>query len=118
MLRYDCAYILGVFQEAATPEKALDVLQEFLKDTEIKIYAGGSSGLQGGGEGNKGSGAGFQERGAGDGRIMAVDALTRVGVERLARRPDIVAQLRALHSDPRTLPNLKAGLDKLVPQLK
>ncbi len=119
MLRYDCAYILGVFQEAATPEKALDVLLEFLKDPEIKIYAGGSSGLQGGGgERKQEAGKGFKETGVDDGRIMAVDALTRVGVERLGRRLDIVAQLRALHNDPRTLANLKKGLDKLVPELK
>ncbi len=107
MLRYDIAYILGVFQVAATPERALDVLLEFLKDPEIKIYAGLS---------RKGTQA--EERGADDGPIMAVDALSRVGVKRLARRPDIVAQLRALHNDPRTLANLKKGLDKLVPQLK
>jgi hypothetical protein len=118
MVRYDCAYLLGMFQEAATPEKTLDVLLEFLKDPEIKIYDGVTGGPARLKEGENPNAKDTQEVGKDDGRIMAVDALARVGAERLARRPDIVAQLRALHSDPRTLGTLKLGLDKFVPQLE
>src|SRR5262249_17798089 len=41
MLRYDSAYLLGMFLEAKVDNKALDVLGDFLKDTEFKLYQGG-----------------------------------------------------------------------------
>jgi HEAT repeat protein len=117
MLRYDSAYILGMFLESKAPEKALDVLGEFLKDREIKIYvnvdAKGQPIYEGPGKQPR-----TQEVGKGDGRIMAVDALYQIGVERVAKRPDLVQQLRALHADPATLPNLRAGLKKLMPLLE
>jgi hypothetical protein len=102
------------FLEAKAPEKALDVLGEFLKDKEIKIYAG----TTGGGEGTKGTKTKVTDVFVGDGRIMAVDALSVVGPERVANRPDLVAQLRALNADPNTLPNLRKGLEKFMPQLE
>jgi HEAT repeat protein len=115
MLRYDSAYLLGMFLEAKVPEKALDVLGEFLKDKEIKIYAGTGGTVQGTGEGKKEGKGKITDEGIGDGRIMAVDALYQVGAEKVITRPDIVAQLRALNADPNTLPNLRAGLKKLMP---
>jgi HEAT repeat protein len=118
MLRYDSAYLLGMFLEAKAPEKALDVLGEFLKDKEIKIYGGTTGGGQGAGEGTKDTKTKVADVGVGDGRIMAVDALSVVGPERVATRPDLVAQLRALNADPNTLPNLRKGLEKLMPQLE
>ncbi len=99
MLRYDSAYLLAMFAAAKAPEKALDVLLEFLKDSSIKIYVGGGK-LRG------------------DGRAMAVDALSSIGPERVARRPQLVAQLRALNADQNTLPNLREQLQSLMPQLE
>ena len=117
MLRYDCAYLMSMFQGAKVPNKAMDVLFEFLKDTEIKIYAGGTGS---GGTVSEGGGAkaGFNEKGVGDGRVMAVDALLQIGAERVKTRPDIVQQLRALDSNPNTAANLRKSLKELMPKLK
>jgi HEAT repeat protein len=118
MLRYDCAYLLGMFQGPAAPEKALDVLLTVLKDPEIKLYAGGAGGPAGRREGDQPGGKGFEEKGVDDGRIMAVDALAKIGAARVVGRPEIVAQLRALHSDPKTLFNLAKGLKEFLPEVE
>jgi hypothetical protein len=81
------------------PAEALDVLGEYLKDRNIKIFfVGGKQ--------------------AGDGRQLAVDALQVVGPIRVARRMDLVKQLRALHADPKTLPNLREALKDFMPELE
>jgi HEAT repeat protein len=113
MLRYDCAYLLGYFLRANAPEKTFDVLSEFLKDTEIRIYVGGGGGGQGSGEGKTNTKTNFKERGEGDGRIMAVDALRLIGAEKTAARPDILLQLLKLEADPKTEPHVRAGLEEL-----
>jgi hypothetical protein len=117
MLRYDAAYLLGMFKESRVDEKALDVLSEFLRDTEIKIYAGGRGTSSATGEAAAGK-TGFKEKGEGDGRVMVVDALTVIGAERVASRPDLVQQLRALHADPKTAANLRESLKKFMPRLE
>jgi HEAT repeat protein len=109
MLRYDAAFMLGVFKRAEVPAKTLDVLLEFLKDDTIKVYAG--TGATAVGVSEKGVGKGtVVERGKDDGRVMAVQALMRIGPERLKARPDILQQLRALSQNNATLPNLRAKL--------
>jgi HEAT repeat protein len=100
MLRYDSAYLLAMFQSADAPEKALDVLQEFLMDPEVKIYGG-----HGG-------------RPPDDGRIMAVDALTRIGAQRVRQRADIVLQLRALDADSNTTGDFSKKIKTLLEDLK
>jgi HEAT repeat protein len=117
MLRYDAAYLLGMFQTATTPEAVLDVLYEFLKDPEIKIYSKHLPKFTPKNE--PGAGAGDSaDVGKEDGRIMAVGALKRIGVARVARRPEIVAQLRALHADPKTHPRFAAALKDYLPELE
>jgi HEAT repeat protein len=117
MLRYDSAYLLGMFQTAMVPDKALDVLEEFLKDPEIKIYAGRTGGSTGVTEKGGGS-TDSKETGKDDGRIMAVDALTRIGAQRVSQRPAIVAQLQRLDSeaDPKT--DFSKKIKKLLGDLK
>ncbi|HYT89526.1 MAG TPA: HEAT repeat domain-containing protein [Gemmataceae bacterium] len=108
MLHYDVAYLLGMFQAKDAPEVALDVLLEFLQDADIKIYEPGSRVVI----------VGIRQSRSADGRVMAVDALQRIGAERVARRADIVAQLRALHADPRTFPDLAQKIKKLLPEIE
>jgi HEAT repeat protein len=117
MLRYDLAYLLGMFLGAETPEKALDILDEFLKDRAIQIYGGITPGGKRIGEEPKGGGT-TQEVGLGDGRIMAVDALSEIGAARVAKRPEMVQRLRALYADPKTAPNLRAALERFMPLLE
>src|SRR5207249_4427116 len=40
MLRYDCAYLLGVLKRQEAPEEVLPVLQDFLFDDHIRIFTG------------------------------------------------------------------------------
>jgi HEAT repeat protein len=99
MLRYDAAFLLGVFKRAEVSKAAMDVLNDFLHDDTVQIYAGAKG--TGTGVGEKGTGAGkVVESGKGDGRVMAVQALRYIGAEKVATRKDIVQQLRALRNSP------------------
>ena len=102
----DCAYLLGMFQQKQVPEKVMDTLLAFLKDSDIKLYAGTKGGTVGVGEGKDGGGS-AKERGDKDGRVMAVDALSQIGRDRGAARGDIVAQMRSLRDDNGTDPALR-----------
>jgi HEAT repeat protein len=81
MLRYDAAFMLAAFWREKAPKAALDVLLEFLKDNTVKIFQGA---------GNAG----------GDGRVMAILALRRIGPDVVRRRPDIMRQVGALRNSP------------------
>jgi hypothetical protein len=98
MLRYDSACTLGMLKKADVPEKALDVLLDFLKDDTIRVYAGVTDV-------------------AGDGRAMAVQALREIGPTVVRARKDIMAQLRALYNSQLTLPNLRLELEKAQSKL-
>jgi HEAT repeat protein len=110
MLRYDSAYLLGMFKKGKVDEKALDVLDEFLHDPGIKVFVGGRGTSSATGEAAKGS-TGFKEQGKGDGRIMAVDALRVIGAVRVATRPNLILRLLKLEADPATADNLRDGLE-------
>jgi HEAT repeat protein len=119
MLRYDSAYLLGFFKGEHVPEKGLDVLGEYLKDTGTKIYLGVNiTDVAVGGEGKAGGKTKSGEEGFGDGRQLAVESLQAIGVGRIARRMDLVAQLRALYADKKTAPNLREALQELMPDLE
>jgi HEAT repeat protein len=106
MLRYDCAYMLGVLKEKNAPDKALDTLHEFLHDSTIVLYRGARGGTGSTGfEVNKGV-ANVKEQGKGDGRVMAVQALMAIGYPRVSNRDDIMKQLKAIAANPETLPDL------------
>jgi HEAT repeat protein len=124
MLRYDCAYMLGVLQRKNAPEEALDTLLEFLHDKTILIYRG-TSGKPGGIKELPKEPPKVLESGNGDGRIMAIQALMRIGFDRVGKRDDIMKQLKAIAADPKTLPDLFVrtiaafrafGVDSGVPQ--
>jgi HEAT repeat protein len=98
LLRYDAAYLLGNFQRAAVSDKTLDVLAEFLRDKTIQLFTGPQAQTTGAGEGSAG-GSQVRETGKGDGRLMALQALERIGRERIARHPGVVQALRQLVQD-------------------
>ncbi len=107
MLRYDCAFILGMFKQDKVKDKVMATLLEFLKDDTIIIYAGTQSSVSGGG-GEKGVGdSSVAKRGKDDGRKMVIQALERIGVEKVRQYPKIVEQVKFLSESPKTLPNLK-----------
>jgi HEAT repeat protein len=117
MLRYDCAYLLGMLLGEKTPKEALDVLLEFLKDESIVLYDRTAvQTSETGTETNVGK-AKVKELGKGDGRMMAVTALIEVGPAVLMTRPDIVRQLRAIGDNPDTVPELKKKTKTLLAKL-
>jgi hypothetical protein len=99
MLRYDCAYMLGMIWQKQAPEATLDVLDEYLRDNTIKIYDKTASSVGGTSAETKGGTTAVEERGKGDGRIMAVDALQMMGPGRYAGRASLMKQLRMLAAD-------------------
>jgi hypothetical protein len=100
LFQYNSVCLLAKYRKGKVPNKALDILLEYLKDATIKIYQVG------------------KPKPVADGRIAAVDALSAIGAERVARRPDIVQQLRILQFHPDTMPNLRDALKKFMPRLE
>jgi HEAT repeat protein len=114
MLRYDAAFLLGVFKRGDVSDKVLDVLNEFLCDDTVQRYKGVDPKVRPLKENRLKPGAPV-EKGQGDGRVMAVVALRYIGPERLRTRKDIIMQLRALQNtpDPAMRKEIRAVLDKL-----
>ncbi len=118
MLRYDCAYMLGMLKGDEVPNQALDVLLDFLKDDSLLLYEKTAVKTGGAGAETGSGGANVKEQGKGDARVMAVAALTEVGPARLARRPDIVQQLRAVAANQETNAGLREKTKDLLDRLK
>jgi hypothetical protein len=116
LLRYDCAFILGVFQRDQVSAKVMETLNEFLHDDTIIIYTGTSVKGTGGSEAGVGTAA-IQESGKGDGRVMAVDALRYIGAQKISQHPEIRRQLQAIANNPRTLPDLRMKARELLSEL-
>ncbi|HMF20253.1 MAG TPA: HEAT repeat domain-containing protein, partial [Gemmataceae bacterium] len=124
MLRYDCAYMLGMLQKKDAPKEALDTLLDFLHDKTILIYRGTTGKPKGIGEPPIPTPK-VMEEGKGDGRTMVVQALMRIGFDLVGSRDDIMKQLKVIAADPKTLPDLFVktiaafrafGVDSGVPQ--
>jgi HEAT repeat protein len=99
MLYYDSAYMLGMLKGPKAPAKTLDVLLDFLKDPTTQVFIDRAS-LPGR---PKEGDPDFRvwETGQGDGRVMAVQALTSIGAA-VRERGDIIQQLQVIAAD-RTL---------------
>jgi HEAT repeat protein len=114
MLRYDCAYMLGMIWQTEAPEPTLDVLAEFLRDDTIKVYESTLTGVGGTSTETKGGTTSVKERGKGDGRVMAVDALQAMGPTRFAQRRAIMDQLRVLAGPTTAYAPLRKKAGELV----
>jgi HEAT repeat protein len=117
MLRYDCAYLLGVLQRDEAPKEVLDTLLDFLKDDRVQIYVNTQATVQGAGQETGMGKATVKEVGQGDGRVMATQALAQVGGRVLRKRPDIVEQLRVLAQDPQTFPELRKECQAILKEV-
>lgn len=117
MLRYDSAFMLGVFQKDKAPPEALDGLYDFLKDPGILIYKETIGVLGAGTEGSSGT-AEVTEKGEGDGRIMAVIALQNIGRARVQADARIIPQLQAILRENPLDPDLKKRVEKALGDFK
>jgi HEAT repeat protein len=114
MLRYDCAYLLGVLQREQAPKEVLDALLDFLQDERVQIYVSTQATVQGAGQETATGKANVKEVGKGDGRTMATQALSEIGANRLRSRPDIVQQLQKLAADNQLDPELRKECQGLL----
>jgi HEAT repeat protein len=113
MLRYDSAFLLGVFKQSQTPDEVFPVLLSFLKDTTIRIYTG-LQGPTGGVKEGSSSKGNVSEQGGEDGRKMAIQALKRIGAGRVKSHPEILAQVRSLRDDPEIQAKLREAAGDLL----
>ena len=96
----------------------MDVLLEYLKDDKILIFDNKKTVVGGTGQETTVGKANVQEIGKGDGRVMAVQALTDIGAARVNERRDIVQQLQMLANDQAINADLRADCKKLLQTLK
>lgn len=118
MLRYDCAYMLGMIWQKDAPEATLDVLTEFLKDNTIKIFERTASQVGGASAEAQSGKSSVADVGKGDGRIMAVDALEAMGPRRYAGRAAIMQELRMLAGNGTVYEPLRKKAAALVQMAK
>ena len=114
MLRYDCAYMLGMIWQKDAPDDTLNVLHDFLCDETIKVFTGvvtKAGGISVELRGEKGK---SNETSKGDGRVMAVDALKAMGPRRYAPRAEIMRQLGVLGADRSLYEPLRTKAAELV----
>jgi HEAT repeat protein len=114
MLRFDCAYMLGMLQGEAVATEILDTLHEFLKDDTIQIYVNTQTKVDGAGNEAPGGKATFKEMGKGDGRIMAVKALHRIGPDRVRKHAGIMNELRLLTNNNTIYADLRITARELL----
>src|SRR5262249_14704763 len=106
MARYYAAMGLARTFGPETPERALDALRDFLRDTTGRIYAGtDAAATKAGAEARQGNGK-VKAKLTIDSRFLAADALAHVG-PRLQDRPDVLAALTALADGPATEPRVR-----------
>src|SRR5207248_1220149 len=106
MVRYYAAMGLARTFGPETPERALDVLLEFLRDTTGRIYTGSeAAATKVGAESRQGNGQ-VKAKLTTDSRFLAADALAFVG-GRLQDRPDVLTALTALADGPATEPRVR-----------
>ena len=117
MLRYDCAFMLGMLQKRDVRPEVLQTLLEFLKDDSIQIFVGKKSSVGGVGKEKGPGGADVKEGGKGDGRVMAVRALMEIGPLKLVDQPAIIAELRALADNNATYEELRMLSKELLKKL-
>jgi HEAT repeat protein len=114
MLRYDAAYLSAVFKKASAPKEVFPVLEDFLKDNDVRLFAGVKTGGARVAEGGSGKSV-VAEQGIEDGRIMAVQGLQEIGPARVKNQGAIIAQLTVLRDSQQAIePKLREAATTLL----
>ena len=117
MVRYDSAYLMGMIYGPKAAPETFPVLLDYLKDGSIQVFLNKATSVQGSGAETTGGKASSRELGKGDGRTLAVESLSRIGVARVGREKAIVDQLRRLADDPAVLAGLRKDCRTLLQSL-
>jgi len=99
LVRFNCAYVMGMVLQEKTPPEVFPVLLDYLKTDRIRIFRTKGTRVQGGGLETTTGGTTSIDLREGDGRSMAVSALERIGPAVVRQHPEIVDQLRRLAAD-------------------
>lgn len=118
MLRYDCAYMLGMIWRQQAPPETLNVLSEYLDDRTIQIFVAVGTSVTGGTDEIKGGPATVKVSTKGDGRVMAADALQSMGPGVYGSRKDILTKLNAIVADPSAYEPLRKKASALIQAAK
>jgi HEAT repeat protein len=114
MLRYDAAYLLAAYKQSKAPDEVFPVLNDFLQDKGIRIFTGLTTDASRVAEGGASKSV-VAEQGGEDGRIMAIDALNKIGAQRVKRQADVIQSLRAMRdSDPAIESKLREATVKVL----
>ncbi len=114
LVRYDAARKLANVFRAETPDAAVDVLLEMIKNTTLKVYNSTDANVEGAGTEASAGRANVKENTGGDARFMAAQAMRWLG-DKAKKRDDVVAALRkaAMDSDRKLREEATKSLDKL-----
>ncbi len=114
LVRYDAARKLANVFRAETPDAAVDVLLEMIKNKTLKVYNSTDANVEGAGTEASAGRANVKENTGGDARYMAAQAMRWLG-EKAKKRDDVVAALRkaAMDSDRKLREEATTSLDKL-----
>jgi hypothetical protein len=119
MLRYHAAHLLCALQGPQAPQEVLPVLREYLHDDKVRLFGpmGQKVGITLYGELRPDmKGAVVQVSGEGDGRVMALIALGRLGYERTKTDAAIIAQVTKLRDGDMFHADLRKEAGKLLNQ--
>jgi HEAT repeat protein len=114
LVRYDAARKLANVFRADTPDAAIDVLLEMIKNMTLKVYNSTDANVEGAGTEASAGRANVKENTGGDARYMAAQAMRWLG-EKAKKRDDVVAALRkaAMDSDQKLMEEATKSLDDL-----
>ncbi len=114
LVRYDAARKLANVFRAETPDPAVDVLLEMIKNTTLKVYNSTDANVEGAGTEASAGRANVKENTGGDARYMAAQAMRWLG-DKAKKRDDVVAALRkaATDSDRKLREEATKSLDQL-----
>lgn len=107
MVRQDCAYLTGMLYGANAPPEVFPVLLEYLKDDSLQVYRDTATLVGGTAQETTTGKTSTRELGEGDGRKLALDALTAIGPAVVREQAAIVAQIRRLADGPRLAPSFR-----------
>ncbi len=103
MVRQDCAYVVAMVFGPKAPPEVFPVLLEYLKDETVQVYRNTATLVGGAAQETTSGKTSSRELGEGDGRQLALDALTKIGAANVRNHPEIIDQVRRLADSDRTV---------------
>jgi HEAT repeat protein len=107
VIRQNCAYLYGMVYGPKSPPEVFPVLLEFLQNESLTVYSGTATVVGAASQEATPGKASSQELTEGDGRRLALDALSVIGPNIVRQHPEILEQVRRLADSERTTPSFR-----------